>query len=354
MGNSAPQATGTMKALARESTGVFAFREEHPSPATPTPGSGMVLVRVKAAAINPVDYKFGKGILGPLVGQDFSGVVIASGDPAFAAGDAVLGRTAKGAMAERVVTSAKWLAKKPASLGWEQAAALVTSYQTAWDAFHVWSGAAFKPGCSVLVVGASGGVGSAAVQLALAQGATTVVGVCSTANVEFCRNQGATAVVDYKTTKYGDVYGGDGEEKFDVVFNTVSRDFADALRVVKPNTGWVAGINPKGTGEAMAYLTGLHRLTYPTRQTPFFLTNWTAASLAELATLASTPREDGSGRMKLAPVVATVLPFTAANAAKGYDMLKTHRTVGKIVFVMDGEEGGVGSFRTAKIVQSEK
>lgn len=354
MGNTASQPTSeTMKALTRVKAGEFVFKTDYPCPPAPAPGSGKVLVRVRAAAINPVDYKFGKGMLGPIVGLDFSGIVEVSETPEYKAGDEVFGKV-RGSLAEKIVTSPKWLAKKPASLSWEAAAALVTTYVTAWDALHVWSGSAFRPGCNVLVIGASGGVGSATVQLALAQGAKKVVGVCSTKNVEFCQAQGCTAVVDYKKEKYGDVFGDAKlEDKFDVVFNTVTRDFDEAIKVIKPDSGWVVGINPKNSFEAMCYLSGAWRMTNPTRQTPFFLTNVTPANLAELGTLASTPGEDG--KMKLAPVLAQTFALTAEDCKTAFDMLKSHRTVGKIVFKLPEEAAAaVASSSSVKVEAAEK
>ncbi|MFJ8685751.1 NAD(P)-dependent alcohol dehydrogenase [Micromonospora wenchangensis] len=211
----------------------------------PVPAAGEVLVRVEAAALNAYDWHVMRGdprmarlALGPtrprarIRGRDFAGRVEAVGvdvrDPR--PGDAVFGDLgdANGAFAEYVCVPATLVAPRPANLTAPQAAALplagVTALQGLRDAARV------VPGQRVLVNGASGGVGTLAVQLARALGAT-VTGVCSTRNVELVRSLGCADVVDYTRA---DFTRGD---RHDVVFDLVGNRSLTALRRALTPTG---------------------------------------------------------------------------------------------------------------------
>ncbi|TRO55727.1 NADP-dependent oxidoreductase [Streptomyces sp. IB201691-2A2] len=168
-----------------------------------------VLVRVRAAAVNPADLRMREGLVDgnvatyfPVIpGWDIAGVVEEAGPgaPEFRPGDEVVGyvRTSvshrHGGYAELVATDVHALAPKPASLSWEQAAALplagLTAYQAITGVLDV------QPGESLLVYGAAGGVGSMAVQIAVARGAT-VLGVGAGDRAELLRGLGATPVGD--------------------------------------------------------------------------------------------------------------------------------------------------------------
>jgi NADPH:quinone reductase-like Zn-dependent oxidoreductase len=198
----------------------------------PVPKENQILVKVTAAAMNFADYKrfmpvlktgkisfsdkmmdfFLKAKNNPL-GSDIAGIVEKTGKNVtnFKTGDEVFGVTVgiKGAWAEYALANEANLALKPASISFEQAAALPTVAITALAAIHK---ADVKNGQQVLVYGASGGVGQFIVQLAKAFGAT-VTGVCSTRNVETVRNIGADFVIDYKTTDFSEQ-----EQKYDVIF----------------------------------------------------------------------------------------------------------------------------------------
>ena len=114
-----------MKAVTRSSAGVFTFDDSYEVPSLSSPTE--VLVEVRAAAINPVDYKVGKMLLGPKVGLDFAGLVRQVGDGVskFAVGDEVYG-TAAGSLAEYVAVDAGRIAKMPRSLSYSQSAAMPT------------------------------------------------------------------------------------------------------------------------------------------------------------------------------------------------------------------------------------
>jgi NADPH:quinone reductase-like Zn-dependent oxidoreductase len=221
--------------------------------ATPEPAAGEVLVSVRATSVTTADWRFrasafpkvfwlpGRlmaGLLRPrnrVLGMDFSGVVAAVGRDVtrFRVGDSVFGATnpfRRGAHAEYLaVEEAGAIVHKPAALSHEDAAAIpfgACSAQAFMGEF-----AAVKPGQRVLVVGASGGVGVWAVQIARQLGAE-VTAVCSTRNVELVRSLGARHVVDYTrgaVTPAGETY--------DVIFDTVGVTTFNACKPALTNTG---------------------------------------------------------------------------------------------------------------------
>lgn len=171
----------------------------------PKVGPGEVLVRVKAAGVNPVDWKLASGGLDgvmetyfPVIpGWDVAGVVEAQGMDAgeFEVGDEVIGYVRKdyvqhGGYAERVAAGVRLLARKPAALSWEQAAGLPLAGLTAYQALER---AGTGPDDTVLVHAAAGGVGTLAVQLARVRGAR-VIGTASERNHDFLRELGAEPV----------------------------------------------------------------------------------------------------------------------------------------------------------------
>ncbi|MET0426523.1 MAG: NAD(P)-dependent alcohol dehydrogenase [Actinoplanes sp.] len=179
----------------------------------PATGPGDVLVQVRAAGVDPGVWIFvtGRPYLvrlatglrrprQPVRGRDLAGVVAEVGDQvtAFRPGDEVYGSCLRGSYAEFAVTTPDRLARKPAGLTFEQAAAVPTSGMTALRAVR--DSGEVRPGHRVLVIGAAGGVGSQAVQIAKAYGAT-VTGACSTAKTDFVRGLGADDTLDYTRTE---------------------------------------------------------------------------------------------------------------------------------------------------------
>ncbi len=178
----------------------------------PEAGPGEVLIQVRAAGVNPVDWKIREGYLKdffPLtlpftLGADAAGTVagVGTGVTEFAVGDAVYGpvrMNQNGAYAEFVTAPAALLAPKPASLTFPEAASLPVAVLTAWQALTT---AGFAAGQSVLVHAAAGGVGSMAVQLAKAWGASRIVGTASARNADYVRALGADEVIDYQNTPF--------------------------------------------------------------------------------------------------------------------------------------------------------
>jgi len=171
----------------------------------PTPGPGQVLVRVKAAGINPGEATIRRGVFHALwpasfpsgQGSDLAGVVEAVGDAvtAWSPGDEVIGWTDERAgQAELVVTEATQLTAKPPEVPWEVAGGLFVAGTTAWACVRA---VAPQPGETVVITGAAGGVGSLTVQLAQRTGAR-VIGLASAANHDWLRSHGVIGVA------YGD------------------------------------------------------------------------------------------------------------------------------------------------------
>ncbi|MFI0901334.1 NADP-dependent oxidoreductase [Streptomyces sp. NPDC020983] len=207
----------------------------------PVPGPTQVLVRVRATSVNPVELFVRSGAF-PLLGEppfvlgwDVSGVV-EEADPGvhrFAVGDEVYGLpyfpAAAGANAEYVVAPARQLARKPAGISHEEAAALPLVGLTAWHALA--EIAQVQPGQRVLVHGAGGGLGHVAVQIAKHLGAE-VVGTASAGKHAFLRGLGADRLIDYRTEDYAQVLR---DEPVDVVLETLGGGNAErSFGVLRP------------------------------------------------------------------------------------------------------------------------
>lgn len=195
----------------------------------PEPGEKEVLVRVKAAAVNPVDYKVRQGKLRPLsgkadqkpLGSDFAGEVVRTGKKItrFGEGNAVFGivRSLKGgAYAEYVTVPEDQLILKPDNISFNEAAGASMAALTALQGLR--DEGKIKKGMKVLINGASGGVGSCAVQIAKHYGAT-VTGVCSTANLEMVMALGADEVIDYNKEDFSE-----RKNTWDIIFDAVAKE----------------------------------------------------------------------------------------------------------------------------------
>jgi NADPH:quinone reductase-like Zn-dependent oxidoreductase len=184
-------------------------------------------VRVKFAAINPIDWKVRNGLMKIItgstfprsMGMDFSGTVISvgSGSTRFKPGDAVFGMARLkqgGAFGHAVITNESFLTHKPDALSFENAACLATPGVTAWNGLV--DKARLKPGQHVFVNGCTGAVGEATVQIARMLGAT-VSGSCSAGAMQRARALGLQDVYDYRTTDFSKL-----GERFDVVYDTAA------------------------------------------------------------------------------------------------------------------------------------
>ncbi|MGH3390306.1 MAG: NAD(P)-dependent alcohol dehydrogenase [Actinomadura sp.] len=203
-----------------------------------------VLVRMRAASVNPYDWRhvradphlvrMSAGLRRPkaglILGADLAGVVERVGDDVtgLRPGDEVFGEVPLGAFAEAVGVSQETLAVKPTDLPFERAAAVSMAAQTALQGLR--DAGRISAGQRVLINGASGGIGTFAVQLAKALGAE-VTGVCSTRNLELVRSLGADDTVDYTREDFTE-----RSPRYDLLMDIVgNRSLADLRRVLKPH-----------------------------------------------------------------------------------------------------------------------
>ncbi|MBL8763879.1 MAG: NADP-dependent oxidoreductase [Phycisphaerae bacterium] len=211
----------------------------------PTPGAGEVLVRVRAAGVNPVDWKLrdgmGKGMITPpyTPGFDVSGTVEATDGSVteYKKGDEVyayLPITRGGGYAEFAVVSARDLARKPQQADHTHAAAVPLAALTAWQA--MFDRAKLQPGQTVLIHGAAGGVGHFAVQMAVAKGAK-VIATASARNLDFVRGLGAGRVIDHNKEKFEEV-----ARDVDVVFDMIGGDTLARSYAVLKEGGYLVSI----------------------------------------------------------------------------------------------------------------
>jgi len=205
----------------------------------PLPGKGEIQVRVKAASINPFDWKLRNGYMkfmvrGPFpraMGADFAGVVVmvGAGVQNLRVGDEIMGTVPMpgGALAEQLITKAAMVIKKPAALSFEAAAALPIVGVTAWRALV--NAAHLKAGQSVLINGAMGGVGQAAVYIAKAMGAM-VTGRVGPRSLDEAKAIGMDSVLDYTKELPASLHG-----RFDIVFDTNgSLSIEEGNALIKP------------------------------------------------------------------------------------------------------------------------
>ena len=322
-----PTSPSVMRGAIRSSSGI-SFAPELPKP---TPAAGQVLLRVVAAGINPADYKIPKFIGGKVVGLEAAGVVEAVGPEvtSFGKGDEVFGFTVmgNGGLAEFALADVKKICKKPAALPWASAGSMPTTFLTGYQSL-VEIGDLQKGG-SVLIIGASGGCGTAGVQLAKAMGASEVVAVCSEPNQALVTRLGASRCVDYRDAQaYQEMVG---TSKFDVVYDCATgsgggEDYAkDAQRMLKPG-GTAVAIN----GGAGAWLRLLCGFQSPSAK--MMLTRQNGEQLGTILELLGADKSD--------PVIVdSTFALSEEGVREGFARLKSRRAKGKVVF----EPGATGS-----------
>lgn len=218
----------------------------------PEPKDDEVLVKVLAAAVNPVDLKIrnGKGKdfgmkLPLILGADFAGTVeeVGSNIEKFKKEDAVYGKILLGCYAEYVIVKEDELAIKPVNMDFNKSASIPMGALTAWQA--IFDTANLKSGQKILVHGASGGVGSMAVQLAKAKGAY-VIGTASATNKDFVNSLGADEFIDYTSTAFEDEV-----KDVDVVFDPIGGDTNKRSYQVLKKGGFLVSLVEKGSEELM-------------------------------------------------------------------------------------------------------
>jgi len=284
----------------------------------PEPKADEVLVKVHVAAVNPADWKirngFGEmfGLKLPLIlGGEIAGTIEEVGVEVknFKQGDAVYGITASGGLsggyAEYALAKAAAIAPKPESITFEESAAIPVAALTAWQAmFDV---AHLSSGQRILIAGASGGVGSMAVQLAKAKGAF-VIGTASGRNEQFVRDLGADEFVDYTRQPFEEVV-----KDMDVVFDTIGGDTLEqAFKTLKKGGFLVSAVETPSEEKAKEFDIKVAQLL-------FFQPS--AQQLTEINRLIE------AGKLKIH--VETVLPLPEVK--KAHQLSQSRRTRGKIV-----------------------
>jgi NADPH:quinone reductase-like Zn-dependent oxidoreductase len=317
-----------MKAIIQERYGSpdgLALREIE----TPVPGETQVLVRVRAASLNAMDWHLMHRLphligavlrmpRSPVRGGDLAGTVEAVGSKVtrFKPGDEVFG-VGIGSFAQYAAASEDRLAPKPRNLTFEQAAAIPIAGCSALQGLR--DKGQVKPGQRVLIYGAGGGVGTFAVQIAKALGAH-VTAVTHTRNVDLMRSLGADDVIDYTREDFAR-----RAQRFDVVFdNGANRSHADCQRVLVPNgTLVLCGVPNEAWPLLSRMLKGMLTPRAGTRRLTF-LARIGHADLVVLKDLA----EAG----KLSPVIDRQYPLREVPDALRY--LGTRQAKGKIVITI--------------------
>lgn len=278
--------------------------------AEPDPAPGEVKVAISFASLNPIDFKLRAGLFAfigkpkrpAITGKDFAGRIVAlgAGTSGFSVGQRVFGSVdpmqGRGSCAESVSLSTDLVAATPDAISDEAAACLPVASGTALQALVAIAG--LQGGQSILISGASGAVGSSAVQIARSLGAR-ITGVCSTANVEYVRSIGAHEVIDYRTAKWPPA-----GSKFDIFFDAAgASSFPAAFRSLSSG-GYYINTFPT---PAMFLYSPLVGIVSSMHCVPFMLKT-DAKLLQDLARLAE--------QMVLQPRIARVIGLQEVAAAQ--------------------------------------
>lgn len=297
----------------------------------PVPQADEVLVRIHATSVNPAEWyamtglfvaRAGSGWLKPKdirLGVDFAGVVEAVGGNVtqFQPGDEVFGGK-HGAFAEYICVRAdRAVVRKPANVTFAQAGSVAIAGLTALQGLR--DHGRLQPGQQVLINGASGGVGTFAVQIAKALGAE-VTGVCSPRNVELVRSLGADHVIDYTREDFTR-----SERRYDLVLDVAgSRSWVEYKRVLKPQTTFVLVGAPKGNG-VLGPLSTIIKLRlaslWASQKMLFFVAKMSQADLLVLGELMATG--------KVTPVIDR--QYTLSEIAEAMRYLGEGHAQGKVV-----------------------
>jgi NADPH:quinone reductase-like Zn-dependent oxidoreductase len=323
-----------VKAIVQDRYGspdVLQLREIDP----PVIGEDEVLVRVRAAGVDQGVWHLMAGLpylmriagvglrapKNPVRGVDLAGRVEAVGQnvTGFQPGDDVFG-TCRGSFAEYACARADRLVRKPASLSFEQAAAVPVSGCTALQAIR--DRGKVRPGQRVLIIGAGGGVGTFTVQLAKAFGAE-VTGVCSTSKTDLVRSIGADHVIDYTREDFAD-----GRNRYDVILDIAGNRSLSQLRGALAPNGTLVIVGGEGGGR---WFGGIDRQLRALVLSPFVgqkLGTWIATQPKEDLETLRELLEAG----KITPVVDRTFPLSEAPEAIRY--LRDGRAHGKVVITL--------------------
>jgi NADPH:quinone reductase-like Zn-dependent oxidoreductase len=303
----------------------------------PTPGDDEVLIRIRAACPNPMDYHLMKGafVTRPMTGlrkpkagrpgADLAGEVEAVGANVtrFKPGDPVFGAARNGSFAEYVSVKEKNLAPKPANLSFEQAAAIPVAGLTALQGLR--DKGRIQSGQKVLINGASGGVGTFAVQIAKSFGAE-VTGVCSTRNLELVRSIGAAHVIDYTREDFTR-----STLRYDLLFDCIGNHRLSACRGVMSRKGTyvLVGVRPGGENGPLTHLLKVLMLSpFASQRLVFFIASMRQPDLLLLKELT----EAG----KVTPVIDR--RYDLSEAAEAIRYLEEGHARGKVIVIVEHHE----------------
>jgi len=303
----------------------------------PVPNDNQLLVRVRAASVNPLDLTIrGALLLRPLfglrkpkdtrLGVDYAGIVEAVGKNVtnFKPGDEVFGGKT-GAFAEYIcVLADRAVVLKPANMTFEQAAAVPVAAITALQGLR--DKGKIQTGQKVLINGASGGVGTFAVQIAKSFG-TEVTGVCSTRNVDLVRSIGADHVIDYTKEDFTKI-----DQRYDLIYDLIgNHSFFERRRILNPNgicvmagiggAGWHDGFATRLAGELNAYVRS------------HFISQKFIAYIAEFNQKDMSVLSDLMQSGKITPVIDRTYKFNETADALRY--LEQGHARGKVVITVD-------------------
>jgi len=288
---------------------------------------GEILVQVKAAGVNPVDWKIRQGYLKDLfthefpviLGWDAAGVVkeVGNGVTRFKQGDEIFAYCRKpivhgGAYAEYILLEEEHAAIKPKNISFDEAASIplaaLTAYQSLFDA------AKLQPGETILIHAAAGGVGGFGVQLAKDHGAV-VWATASGGNKKYVQDLGASEVVDYTRVNFGEAVFSKHPGGVDVVFDCLGGEVLQKSAAVVKKSGRLITIVDDPTGLARS---DIHK--------EFVFVAPNSAQLTELARMVE------QGRLKTS--LSQVFPFGLEEARKAHELSESGHTRGKMVLVL--------------------
>tara|TARA_R110002049_G_scaffold97336_1_gene237308 strand:+ start:2728 stop:3708 length:981 start_codon:yes stop_codon:yes gene_type:complete len=302
--------------------------------AKPSITSSDILVEVKAASINPIDYKLAEGHLKDMVplnlpcaiGFDVSGVVVEKGTDVgnFEVGDTVYSRVPQeqmGTVAEYVAIYSNVVAKKPTNSSFEEAAGLPLAGLTALQALERVD---LKENDRILIHAGSGGVGSFAIQYAKVKGAY-VYTTTSTKNVDMVKALGADRVIDYKTEDYKTI-----AKDLDIVFDTLGKNYTfEAFELIKDGGKVTTIVGPPD--EETAKHMGMTDYKLPeqlsnliSEKSAIYKLTWMQPNGEQLNTFTAMV-ENGA----IKPLVDKV--YTFKNSVEAYEYLATGRAKGKVI-----------------------
>jgi NADPH:quinone reductase-like Zn-dependent oxidoreductase len=284
----------------------------------PQPGADELLVRIRAASVNPVDYKIRRGavpwvtpeMLPIILGRDLSGTVEGAGVGAFGQGEAVyamLGGIDRGSYAQYVVVKPNEAARKPARLSHIEAAAVPLAALTAWQG--LFDHGHLEAGQTVLIHGGSGGVGHFAIQFAKIKGATVLTTV-SGQNLDFVTELGVDRAIDYQSQRFEEI-----ARDVDLVLDLVGGETQErSWSVLKPGGMLVSALGEPSREKAMQHRA--RGIGYRAQAN--------AGQLAEIGRLID--------QGKVHPAVMATYPL--AEAREAHEQLERGHVRGKIVLVV--------------------